>query len=250
MEEINVVKKNNNSQLQIAGAIIITGVIIAGAILLKNTSPGTINGESTNIVLAKVDADDRTLGSPKAKVTLISYGDFQCPFCGAITGLAPEDADTIKYLKRIDPNWSPLLPGIMDYIKNGDVQFVYRDFTFLGPESIKSAEAARCAGDQAKFWEYHDYLYAHQNGENRGNFSNSYLKSFAKNLSLNTADFNKCLDENKYAQAVADSTNKGKSAGVTGTPKGFILKNGKIVSTIDGAESWTTVKPKIDSALK
>ena len=61
---------------------------------------------------------------------------------------------------------------------------------------------------------------------------------------------NQCLESGKYAQAIADSKKEGDTAGVTGTPKGFILKNGKIVATIDGAESWTTVKPKIDSALR
>ncbi|KKT18918.1 MAG: DsbA oxidoreductase, partial [Candidatus Nomurabacteria bacterium GW2011_GWB1_43_7] len=137
-----------------------------------------------------------------------------------------------------------------DYIKNGDVLFVYRDWAFLGPESVKSAEAARCAGDQGKFWEYHDYLYNHQNGENQGAFSDPNLKSFAQILNLNSSNFDKCLDEGKYAQAVADSKAGGTKAGVNGTPKGFILRSGKIVSTIDGAESFATVKQKIDSALR
>jgi len=143
------------------------------------------------------------------------------------------------------------LPGIMnDYVKNGSVQIVYRDWAFLGPESVQSAEAARCAGDQGKFWEYHDYLYNHQNGENKGSFSDPNLKSFAKTLGLETIAFNQCLDSGKYAQAVADSKTEGIAAGVTGTPKGFILVKGKIVATIDGAESYGTVKPKIDNALK
>ena len=137
-----------------------------------------------------------------------------------------------------------------NYVKNEDVLFVYRDWAFLGPESVRSAEAARCAGDQDKFWQYHDYLYAHQNGENEGTFSDPNLKSFAKNLGLNSTTFDQCLDGNKYAQAVADSKDEGTKAGVQGTPKGFILRDGKIVSTIDGAESLSTVKQKIDTALK
>jgi len=76
------------------------------------------------------------------------------------------------------------------------------------------------------------------------------LKSFAGELGLNTTTFNQCLDSGKYAQAVADSKTEGTAAGVSGTPKGFILKDGKIVGKIDGAESWTTVKQKLDSALK
>jgi protein-disulfide isomerase len=78
----------------------------------------------------------------------------------------------MDYLKKADPNWSPSIVGMInDYVKTGKMLFVYRDFPFLGTESFKSAEAARCAGDQGKFWEYHDYLYSHQNGENEGAFS-------------------------------------------------------------------------------
>ncbi|MSU44890.1 DsbA family protein [Candidatus Nomurabacteria bacterium] len=259
MEENNIMNSTNNSntnknQSQIAGAILVAGILITGAILLKGntipTSNTATNDSLASITLSKVDVNDMTLGNPKAKVALILYEDFQCPFCGAISGLA-SDTPAIQALKQRDPSWTPFMAGIKEnYIKNGKVQFVYRDWAFLGPESIKTAEAARCAGDQNKFWEYHDYLYGHQNGENEGAFSDPNLKSFAKKLSLDTSSFDKCLDSGKYTQAVNDSRTEGSNAGVNGTPKGFILKNGKIVATIEGAESYTTVKQKIDSALK
>ncbi len=234
-------------------AILVAGILIAGAILLKGIKPTDIslnNNEAGTITLAPVGDKDKTLGSSDAKIALVVYEDFQCPFCEAISGLQP-NSSVIQYLKKGDPNWTPFLPEILNnYVKTGKVLFVYRDWAFLGSESIRAAEAARCAGDQGKFWEYHDYLYAHQSGENQGTFSDTNLKSFAKNLGLDTTDFNKCLDENKYAQAVADSKTEGGKAGVTGTPKGFILKNGKIVDTIDGAEPLSMVKQKIDSALR
>ncbi len=247
MEENPIQAKSNASQ-QIAGAIIIAAIIIAGAVLLKGNT-GTKSGGTENIKIAKVSANDRTLGDKKAKVVFISYEDFQCPFCAAVSGLVT-DTDAMKYLRDRVPNWTPLMTGLNEYIKKGEVLFVYRDWAFLGPESVRSAEAARCAGDQGKFWEYHDYLYTHQNGENKGNFSDVRLKSFAEVLGLDSPLFTKCLDESKYAQAIENSKAEGIQAGVTGTPKGFILKNGKVVSTVDGAESWTTIKPKIDSALK
>ena len=250
--------KVNDSQKQIAGAILIVGVMIAGAILLKGSPSPTNRNEAndkgipvTTTTLAPVGKEDRTLGNPNAKVALIMYEDFQCPFCGAISGLLPSNSPIMQSLKQRDPTWTSFMPEIINnYVKNGKVLFVYRDFAFLGSESVKAAEAARCAGDQGKFWEYHDYLYTHQNGENEGNFSDPKLKSFAKELKLNILSFDKCLNESKYAQAVANSKNEGTNAGVTGTPKGFILKDGKIFDTIDGAESYTTVKPKIEAALK
>ena len=248
----------NGNQKQIVNAILIVGVLIAGAILLKGSSAPTSKNTGTTgngipvttTTLAPVGTKDRTLGNPQAKVTLVMYEDFQCPFCGAVAG-SESSASLIQSLKQRDPTWTPFIPGIInDYVKNGSVQFVYRDWAFLGPESIKASEAADCAGDQSKFWEFHDYLYAHQSGENQGNFSDPKLKSFAKDLGLNTTDFDKCLDSGKYTQAVADSRTEGTTAGVTGTPKGFILKDGKVVGTIDGAESYTTVKTKIETALK
>jgi protein-disulfide isomerase len=236
-------------------AIIVAGVVIAGAIYFSSAKPAptavpTNGGTTATAAPAPVGPADRTLGNPKAKVTLILYEDFQCPFCGAVSGSMPASAPLMQSLKQSDPTWAPFMPEVLNDVKNGSVLLVYRDYAFLGPESIESAEAARCAGDQGNFWEYHDYLYAHQNGENEGGFSVAHLESFAEGLNLNTATFNQCLESNKYAQAVADSKTEGDKAGVTGTPKGFILKDGKVVSTIDGAESLSTVKPKIDAALQ
>lgn len=250
----------DNNQKPIVSAIIIAGVLIAGAILLRGSKSLTQEKSAntgipvTTATLAPVGTEDRTLGNPGAKVTLIVYEDFQCPFCGAVTGLelnSPEMKPVMDYLKKNDPSWTPFMPEIINnYVKKGEVLLVYRDFTFLGSESQKSAEAARCAGDQNKFWQFHDYLYSHQNGENKGAFSDTNLKSFAKTLNLNTATFDQCLDTGKYTQAVIDEKNAGITAGVTGTPKGFILKDSKIAGTIDGAESLSTVQPKIDAALK
>ncbi len=245
----------NNDQRPIVGAILIAGFLIAGAILLKGS--GTAPASNPTIPVAgspaPVGKEDRTLGNPNAKVAVILYGDFQCPFCGAISGLMPTNAPLIQSLKQRDPNWTPFVPGIINnYVKNGKVLFVYRDFplSFLGPESIRSAEAARCAGDQGKFWEYHDYLFGHQNGEGQGAFSDPNLKSFAQKLGLDAPSFNSCLDSNKYTKAVADSEAEGKKAGVAGTPRGFILKDGKVVENINGAESYAAIKPKIENALK
>ena len=249
-EEI-ITKNNSTNNLNgVISAIIIAGVLIAGAILLKGNSAPRNDGISVTS-LAPVTTEDRVIGDKKAKVTVVMYEDFQCIFCGAASGLQPDSSQTIKYLKqKVDPNWEPFMPVILDDVKNGTAQFVYRDYPFLGPESVQSAEAARCAQDQGKFWEYHDYLFAHQNGENKGAFSDVNLKSFAKTLGLDPTIFGKCLDEGKYATAVTGSKTEGDHAGVTGTPKGFILKDGKIVSTIDGAEPASMVKQKIDAALK
>ena len=235
--EINSNSFKNNNQTQIAGAIIVAGIIIAGAIMLKGGSapvaqiPVANNNDNVNQLLEPVSAKDNVLGNANAKVVLIEYADFQCPFCERFFN------DSEKAVRD-------------NYVKTGKVKFVYRDFAFLGPESTAAAMASHCAGDQGKFWEYHDYLYTHQNGENKGAVADANLKSFAKNIGLNESTFNQCLDSEKYAQVVKDAASSGRAAGVTGTPKGFILKNGKIVATIDGAEPSATVTAKLDAALK
>ena len=118
-----------------------------------------------NINLQSISSSDFTLGNPQAKVALVLYEDFQCPFCG-------------KFFTESEQ------PIRDTYVKNGEMQLVYRDFAFLGQESVKASEATRCAADQGKFWQYHDYLFTHQNGENQGNFSNLNLKLFAKEMGL------------------------------------------------------------------
>ncbi len=232
--------ENKINTSQIAGAILIVGVIIAGAILLRGKTPSvqptTDKNQAANIqtapIIAPVSAQDHTLGNLNAKVTIVEYADFQCPFCG-------------KFYKETEQ------PIISQYVNTGKVQLVYRDFAFLGEESIDAAEASWCAGDQGKYWEYNNYLFTHQNGENKGAFSVPNLESFAKGLGLNTTTFNQCLESKKYEKAVNDSTTEaGQKAGVQGTPKGYILVNGNIVETIDGAQPLTIVAPKIEAALK
>lgn len=212
----------------------VVGVLIAGAILLKGSNAPTAepitNNQASNGV-APVSASDHTLGNPGAKVTLIEYADFQCPFCG-------------KFYQETEK------PIIEQYVNTGKVQLVYRDFAFLGQESLDAASATWCAADQGKYWEFNNYLFTHQNGENKGAFSVPNLESFAKTLGLNTATFNQCLESKKYEKAINNATQvAAKDAGVQGTPKAFILVNGKVVNTVDGAEPLSMVAPKLDAAL-
>ena len=246
VEEQNVVKKPN-SQNKVAGAIIIAGLLIAGAILLKgnNVSPTKVIGDDlASIQLDKVSPQDHILGNPDAKITLVEYGDFQCPFCG-------------KFFEEVGPTL------LTNYINTGKIRFVYRDYAFLGDESNKAALASWCAGDQGKFWQYHDYLFSYiwdnyyaknKSGENAGAFSNVNLKKFAVTLGLDATSFNACFDSGKYTQAVNDSIAGAERAipkpEDRGTPKTFIVKNGKVIDIIKGAVPLQTATAQIDAALK
>lgn len=177
---------------------------------------------------ARVDVgpgDMPILGDPGAPVLVVEWSDYQCPFCG-------------RFFNETEPQI------IEEYVNTGKVQFAYRDFAFLGPESIAAAVAGRCANEQGKFWEYHDALFEAQNGENQGTFEDASLKSIAANLGLNTGQFNSCLDSRKYEDDVTADTSAGREAGVSGTPTTFI--NGR---KLEGAQPYVQFKTVIDEEL-
>ncbi|MEK7578658.1 MAG: DsbA family protein [Patescibacteria group bacterium] len=214
----------------IPGAVVLAAVIIAVAVIYSVNGPttgGKKNVEKTAAIagLPAVSSSDFVLGDKNAPVTIIEYGDFQCPFCGKFF------RDTESVLRE-------------KYVKTGKVKFIYRDFAFLGPESTWAANAARCAGEQGKFWEYHDYLYGNQSGENQGAFSKDNLKSFAGALGLDKGKFGACLDSEKYTDLIQKETKEGGEAGVSGTPANFV--NGTLYA---GALPVGTFTQLIDKEL-
>lgn len=212
-----------------------------GAAIPTAGQPGTPpTGETKQV---EVSDDDPYLGPKDAKVAVVIFEDFQCPYCGAFTGLNPE---MVNNMKSRDPSWEPTVSNIKkDYVATGKVKLVWKDYPFLGEESYWSAEAARCAQDQGKFWEYHDHLFSHQNGENQGAFSKDNLKKFAQDLALNTTTFNDCLDTGKHQKKMQEAQAYGQGVGVSGTPGTFV--NGAYTS---GAASYSQIKAAIDKALQ
>lgn len=144
-----------------------------------------------------------TMSNPGAKVTIIEFSDFQCPFCG-------------RYQQSVHPAL------LEQYVKSGQVNFVYKHSAFLGQESVWAAQAAECAADQGKFWEYHDLLFSRQNGENQGAFNKDKLSGFAKEMGLDMAKFDPCLTNDETLARVQADTQEGQAAGVRGTPTFFI----------------------------
>ncbi|MEK7645648.1 MAG: DsbA family protein [Patescibacteria group bacterium] len=219
-------------------SILIAAVLISGSIFY------TRGGANQNAVIAptgvqkpigKVNIDltnAMILGDAKAPVMIVEYADFQCPFCE-------------RYFKQNQTAF------ISQYVNSGKVRFAWKDYAFLGQESVWAAEAARCANDQGKFWEYHDYLFNHQGAENSGAFSKANLKKFASALSLNAGQFNKCLDSDKYASLIQKETQEASTIGVNGTPATFI--NGQLVADSNGnsvgAAPFTTFQAIIDKIL-
>ena len=181
----------------------------------KSAPVGTISGADL-----KVNDKDNIRGNKKAPITIIEYSDFQCPYCA-------------RFHKT-------MLQVMADY--KDKVRWVFRS---LPLESIhtyakKAALAAECAGEQGKFWEYADALYA-----NQPKFSADYFGQLAGDMKLDTKKFNSCLSSGKYLKKIETEMAEAKSLGLTGTPASFI--NGVAVK---GAYPYEQLKPTIDAALK
>jgi protein-disulfide isomerase len=135
------------------------------------------------------------------------FGDFQCPVCGEFARTSEQAL-------------------VSQYVNTGKVKFVWRDFAWIGDESYLSAQAARCAGQQGQFWAYHDYLFAHQRGENLGTFSQPNLVGFAASLGLESDAFGKCMNSGVEPKAVQASIRYAVGLGIDVTPA-FVV-NGEL----------------------
>lgn len=166
--------------------------------------------------MVAVAADNSpSLGPANAPVKIIEFADFQCPYCKQ---MHPE----LKKLQEEFPNKTIL---------------TYKDFPLaMHQNAEKAAEAAHCAGDQGKFWEYHDAIF-----ESSAPLDIANLKEMSKSLKLDQAAFDKCLDSGKQAATVAKGFEEGKKLGITGTPTIFI--NGHVVS---GAAKYDTLKELVE----
>jgi protein-disulfide isomerase len=195
---------NKNKDWSIPASIILAGIIIAGSVIY---STGVISQEQRKGASAAPPIGNAVvLGDPNAPVTMIEYGDFQCPFC-------------LRFFLETEPQI------VEKYVKTGKVKLVYKDYAFLGPESVAAAEAAKCAGDQGKFWSYHDALFReeHKDGfENNGNLKRDLFLRLARELGMDEKQFASCVDERKYKSAVEAENAEAKSYNVSGTPSFFV----------------------------
>ena len=160
-----------------------------------------------------------SIGPANAKITLVEFGDFQCPFCK----------------QWHQQTYQPLLAAYP-----GQIRVVFRDFplTSIHPNAKPAAEAAQCANEQNAFWSYHDKLF------NADTLSDALYPQFAQDLSLNMTQFNACLSSHKYQAAIQADSNFAVSIGVNSTPTFFV--NGL---AIIGAQPIDTFKQIIDKEL-
>lgn len=169
------------------------------------------------------------LGNENAKVTIVEFSDFQCPFCRKF--------------------YTETLPQVKEsYIDTGKVKLAYRHFPLsFHPMSMPSALASECASEQGKFWEYHDKLFEEQEklGQGTVQYTIDDIKQWAADIGLNTAQFNECLDSEKYKDKIEKDLQEAIAAGVNSTPTFSV--NGGI---INGALPFSSFKAVLDNLLK
>ncbi len=193
-------------------------------------SQGAGNGVTEAALQALELNGSPALGSPAAPITIVEYGDYQCPNCGRF-------ATQIK----------PLI--IEEYISTGKVRLIFKDFPIYGKDSLNGALAANCAAEQGKFWEMHDLIYMNQKQINSGWLSSDALREFASGAGLDMQQFGACFDGKKYAQQVEANFEEAKSIGVEGTPTFILINSSGGAAAIKGAQPFDSFKTVLDGML-
>ena len=205
----------------LAAVVLGAVAVVAGLIVLSVATQGGGGIER----LEGISALGRSRGESNAPVTMIEFGDYQCPAC-----------------KRFEETSASQIEET--YIATGRVRLEFRNMSIIGDESTVAGAAAECANEQDAFWPYHDKLFEEQRGENSGAFSFDRLKGFASDLGLDQTAFDECLDSMRTQQVVLDETAAGREAGVNSTPSFFI--NGQLVKD---ARSFSDFQDIIEGKL-
>jgi len=172
-------------------------------------------------------------GERSAKITLVEFTDYQCPFCSR--------------------HFRDTMPQIVnEYVKTGKVRYVLRDLPLesIHPLAVKAAEAANCSAEQGKYWEMHERLFTNQNA-----LAPAQLPEHAKAVGLELGKFKSCLDSGKYTAKVRKDVADAQKIGATGTPTFFLgLTDGnaseiKAVKKIVGSQAYSVFKSTLDGML-
>jgi protein-disulfide isomerase len=216
--------------LFIIGGVVLLAVVAVAVLIFSNNTPVAEGSYVTVEPKEWPQADGKALGPADAPVVVREFSDFQCPYCRQFH---QSIQDTI----------------VDEYVSTGQVRFEYRHFIVIdgnvgGNESRQAAEASECAAEQGKFWDYHKMLFANQQGEGVGSYTDARLKQFAAAIGLDTDEFNSCYNSNRNANNITNDELMARQLQVSGTPALFV-NNKKVANPLDPAQ----VKAAIDEAL-
>jgi len=196
--------------------LVIGAFVLVAAVLLVYFLPRMLN---VSKVEGYANQAGQSVGDPNAPVKVVEFSNFGCSHCRTF---ALENEEQL----------------VKDYVETGKVYFTYKVFQFSEDETMKAAEAAYCAGEQNQFFEMQKLLF--QNSTFAGAYADSSISSYAKQLELNTTEFNQCMESDAQLAKIRSDTANARNLGVTGTPMFDV--NGTIVYS-------TTLNETIEAAL-
>jgi protein-disulfide isomerase len=196
--------------------LLIGAFVLVAAVLLVYFLPRLLN---VSKVEGYANQSGQSVGDPNAPVKVVEFSNFGCSHCRTF---ALENEEQF----------------VKDYVDTGKVYFTYSVFQFSEDETMQAAEAAYCAGEQNQFFEMQKLLF--QNSTFAGAYADSSISSYAKQLGLNTTEFNQCVESDAQLANIRSDTNYARNLGVTGTPMFDV--NGTIVYS-------TTLNETIEAAL-
>jgi protein-disulfide isomerase len=209
----------------------IGAAVLVGALLVFINRPGaTANTEAFTPHERDVPVAGAFMGDPSAPVRMIAYVDFQCPFC-----------------KQFSESIEPAL--IEEFVSTGVASLEVRHYAFMGTESLRAAEAASCAADQDRFWDFQDLLFLRQGRQNSGVYSDSNLRQYARTIGEAFSDFNvseweTCFDGRHYELEVQEESARAANSGVASTPT--LIVNGQMLG---GVQSMAVYRQAVETAV-
>lgn len=213
-------KIRRQKQMQSIGIIILGILIIAGGVVIVSfIQPKLDEAPARNYTMV----NGNSIGDPDAPVVLEVYSSFSCIHCRNF-------ADETEHMI------------IETYAETGQILYTYRSYNNPVDDSGIAAQAAFCAGDQGKFWEMHDTIFANYSSVG---YSQKDLNAMASNINLDEAIFEECMDSGKYIGQIEQDLQAGQAAGITGTPSFTI--NGQLVA--EGNRDYAFFQQQIEAAL-
>jgi protein-disulfide isomerase len=192
-----------------AGAGLLAVIIVVVAIVVSQSgSSGSGAGAGGDVVdaslvskqLQGIPQSDTVLGDPKAKVTVVEYGDLQCPICKAFSFQVAPDL-------------------ISQVVRKGTADYEFRQFTILGPDSVTAAKAALAAGEQGRYWNFVELFYRNQGEENTGYVTDSFLTSIAKAAGVpDISKWNSDRQSSKWSAELSKIQSDAQALGFNATP--------------------------------
>ena len=251
-EKNNSIKKNKKQTLHLPSLTIgavISGICIAAIVFgigdISESSEPLVEKQivEKEIVEKEIQPKEITmntflengstiLGNPNAPITLVEFGDYQCHFCNV-------------YYQNTEHKIYE------DYVVTGKVKIIFKDYTIIGPDSIRAAHAAHCASEQGKFWQYHNTLFNNWAGENNGWAGQDNILRFAQQVELDMDEFTECSTNNVYEQKISASNADAQALGITGTPAFYVISiENKQIEVISGAQPYEVFEKIFNSMLE